>query len=319
MVKSIGCAFTATLLLLGIGCSREPAAPSAAAKKVLGCSLYDMKQEFFQKMEKGTRERALELGYGFQLHDQKSDELVMVSGCKSLLNQGVAALIVSPCKPDALGAVVEESRKRGVPVVIDDIGGGGTDYGAIVISDNFGGGELAGKHLVEKLGPGNGRPVAIIKCEPSAVYAIRRGEGFKKAVTENGYVVASELSGHSLTEEGYSKMKNVLAAHPDLAAVFCENDPMAVGAAQAVAEAGKKGQLLVIGFNADDVALASIRAGVMAATVAQSPETMGRLTVDLADKLLRKEPLKFDDAEKREVYSPVKLLTAGDLSPAPQP
>ncbi len=300
------------MLLAFAGC-RKDAGAGPSDKPVIGCSLYDMKQEFFQKMEKGTRQRARELGYGFHLHDQKGDELQMVSGCKSLLNQGVAALIVSPCKPDALGAVVEAARQAGVPVVIDDIGGGGTDYNAIVISDNFGGGKMAGQFLIDKLGPGKGRPVAIIKVEPSAVYAVRRGEGFKKAVTDQGFTVAAELSGHSQTEEGYSKMKNIMAGNPDIVAVFCENDPMAVGAAQAVAESDKKGKVLVIGFNADDVALASIKAGTMAATVAQSPEGMGRITVELADKLIKKQPLKFDDAGKREIFAPVKLVTAADL------
>jgi ribose transport system substrate-binding protein len=286
---------------------------SASKQRTIGFSVYDMKYEFFQAMEKGVRERAKELGYGYQRHDQKSDELQMVSGCKSLVNQGVAALIVSPIKPDALGAVVEAAHKAGLPVVINDIGGGGTPYDAIVISDNYGGGKLAGDHVVAGLGPGNGRKVAILKVEPSAAYAIRRGEGFKTVVAANGYAVASELSGHSRTEEGYAKMKNILAAAPDLVAVFCENDPMAVGAAQAVAEAGKTGRVMVIGFNADGVALQSIKAGTMTATVAQFPEQMGRLSAELADKLLKRQPLKFDDAERREIFAPVKLITKDNL------
>jgi len=69
----------AAMLLAYAGCKKN-AASGPSAKPVIGCSLYDMKQEFFQKMEKGTRERALELGYGFHLHDQKGDELQMVSG-----------------------------------------------------------------------------------------------------------------------------------------------------------------------------------------------------------------------------------------------
>ena len=164
--------------------------------------------------------------------------------------------------------------------------------------------------MVRPLRPG---PVAVIKVEPSAVYASRRGEGFKKTVTDHGFTVVAELSGRSQTEEGYSKMKNIMAGNADLVAVFCENDPMAVGAAQAVAESDKKGQILVIGFNADDVALASIKAGTMAATVAQSPESMGRITAELADQLIKKQPLKFDDPEKREILAPVKLVTAANL------
>lgn len=298
------------MVLAAAGC-RDAKAP--AGRRTIGFSVYDMKYEFFQMMEKGTRERVKELGYGYQLHDQKSDELQMVSGCRSLINQGVAGLIVSPIKPDALGAVVDAAQKTGIPVVINDIGGGGTPYQAIVISDNVGGGKLAAQYVVDRLGAGKGRNVAIIKCEPSATYAVRRGEGFKAVMAANGYTVASELSGHSKTEEGYAKMKNILAGTPDLVAVFCENDPMAVGAAQAVAEAGKTGQVLVIGFNADGVALESIRAGTLAATVAQFPEQMGRISADLADKLLKKEPLAFDDPARREIFAPVKLITQESL------
>jgi len=313
MMKSIGAMAAMVVALAAAGCGDSK---SAARPQAIGFSVYDMKYEFFQMMEKGTRERVRELGYGYQLHDQKSDELQMVSGCRSLINQGAAALIVSPIKPDALGAVVDAAQKAGVPVVINDIGGGGTPHQAIIISDNFGGGKLAGQYVVDKLGAGNGRNVAILKCEPSAIYAIRRGEGFKALMTANGYTVAAELSAHSKTEEGYAKMKNILAGTPDLVAVFCENDPMAVGAAQAVAEAGKTAQVLVIGFNADGVALESIRSGTMAATVAQFPEQMGRISADLTDTLLKKQPLQFDDASQREIFAPVKLITQENLSDA---
>jgi len=315
-MKSIKCAMTTAAMVLAVAGAGCRDAKSPAGQQTIGFSVYDMKYEFFQMMEKGTRERVQELGYGYQLHDQKSDELQMVSGCKSLINQGAAGLIVSPIKPDALGAVVDAAQKAGIPVVINDIGGGGTPYQAIVISDNFGGGKLAAQHVIEKLGPGKGRNVAIIKCEPSATYAVRRGEGFKAEITTNGYAVTAELSGHSKTEEGYSKMKNILAGAPDLVAVFCENDPMAVGAAQAVAEAGKTAQVMVIGFNADGVALESIRAGTMAATVAQFPEKMGRISAELTDKILKKQDLQFDDPARREIFAPVKLITRETIQDA---
>lgn len=314
LMKNIWAMVMVAVIVAAAGCGRSG---STTDQATLGFSVYDMKYEFFQMMEKGVRERSKELGYGYQLHDQKSDELQMVSGCKSLINQGATALIVSPIKPDALGAVVDAAQKAGIPVVISDIGGGGTPYNAIVISDNFGGGKLAGQFVVEKLGAGNGRKVAILKVEPSATYAVRRGEGFKSVIVENGYAVVSELSGHSKTEEGYAKMKNILAGTPDLVAVFCENDPMAVGAAQAVSEAGKSSQVMVIGFNADGVALESIRAGTMVATVAQFPEQMGRISADITDKLLKKQPLEFNDPDQREIYAPVKLITKDDLPVQP--
>ena len=84
-------------------------------------------------------------------------------------------------------------------------------------------------------------------------------------------------------------MKDILSAHPDVAGVFSCNDPMAVGAAQAIADSGKSGakDIFVVGFNADEIALKAIKAGQMAATVQQVPYEMGKMTVDLALQLLK--------------------------------
>jgi len=282
-------------------------------KKTIGFSVYDMQYGFFQDMEKGTREKAEELGYEFILHDQKSDEALIVSGCQDLIVQGIDALIVSPVKPPAIGPVVESAHEAGIPVILDDIGGGGSDYDAIVISDNYGGGVLAAEFVADELkGSDGSMEVAIIKVEPSAVYAIRRGEGFKKAITDAGYKVVSELSGHSKPEEGYSIMQDVLVAHPNVQAVFAENDPMGAAAAQAAVDAGRD-DILIIGFNGDGVALDAIKAGTMAATVQQVPYEMGKMTVVLADKAIKGEALDFDNAADREIYVPVNLITAANV------
>lgn len=279
----------------------------------IGFSVYDMQYGFFQDMEKGTREMAEELGYEFILHDQKSDEALMVAGSQDLIVQGIDALIVSPVKPPAIGPVVEAAHEAGIPVIINDIGGGGSAYDAIVISDNFGGGAMAGDYVVDQLSASGGsKEVAIIKVEPSAVYAIRRGEGFKDAVTKAGYTVVTELSGHSKPEEGYSIMQDIIVAYPDVQAVFAENDPMAAAAAQAAVDAGRS-DILIIGFNGDGVALDAIRAGTMVATVQQVPYEMGKMTVVLADKAIKGEALEYDDAASREIYVPVNLITTDNI------
>lgn len=142
-------------------------------------------------------------GYKYIIHDETSSETEMVTGACALIDQGVDALIISPIKPDALSTVVDYAKKADVPVVVCDIGGGGADYNAIVVSDNFGGGEAAGEYVAATLGKTSGN-VAIIKCETTAVYANRRGEGFKAAVQAKGFTVVSELVGNSKQEEGYS-------------------------------------------------------------------------------------------------------------------
>jgi ribose transport system substrate-binding protein len=209
--------------------------------------------------------------------------------------------------------VVEAAHEAGIPVIINDIGGGGSAYDAIVISDNFGGGAMAGEYVVDQLSASGGsKEVAIIKVEPSAVYAIRRGEGFKDAVTTAGYTVVTELSGHSKPEEGYSIMQDIIVAYPGVQAVFAENDPMAAAAAQAAVDAGRS-DILIVGFNGDGVALDAIKAGTMAATVQQVPYEMGKMTVVLADKAIKGEALEYDDDAAREIYVPVNLITSDNI------
>jgi ribose transport system substrate-binding protein len=263
-------------------------------------------------MERGTKEAAEAAGYEYVLVDQKSSESTMVSSTMDLINQGIDALIISPFKPDAMGPVVDAAKAKGIPVVVDDIGGGGTAYDVIVISDNYNGGVLAAEHMDELISAaGKPKQVASITCEPSAVYAARRNEGFEAKMKELGYEVVATLSGNSRMEEGYKVMQDILTAHPDVAGVFSCNDPMAVGAAQAVADAGKSGSkdVFVIGFNADQIALEAIKAGTMIATVQQVPYEMGKMTVDLAFQLLDGESLDYDNADQREIFVPVNLIT----------
>lgn len=278
----------------------------------IGFSVYDMQFEFFQSMEEGTREAVEELGYDYQLHDERSDENEMVTGAQSLLDQGVAALIISPFKPDALGPIVQAAHAQDIPVVINDIGGGGTDYDAIVISDNEGGGVLAADHMDELLSARDaGTQVASITCQPDAVYASRRNAGFTARMEELGYEVVAELNANSNADEAYTVMQDILSAHPDVAGVFSCNDPMAVAAANAITDAGRDpvDDVTVIGFNADPEAIEAISAGNLAATVAQFPAEMGRLSVELADQLIRGEELEFDNPDEREVYAEVELVT----------
>jgi ribose transport system substrate-binding protein len=292
-------------------------AHAAPAKKKIGFSVYDMQYGFFQDMEKGTKEAAEAAGYDYVLVDQKSSESTMVSATQDLIDQGINALIISPFKPDALGPIVDAAKAKKIPVVVDDIGGGGTDYDVIVISDNDKGGVIAADHIaaVLKERPSAAKNVASISCEPSAVYAARRNAGFEKRIKELGYTVVASLSANSKQEEGYKVAKDILSAHPDVAAIFCGNDPMAVGAAQAVADSGKGGvkDVYVVGFNGDEIALQAIKAGQMGATIQQVPEEMGKMTVQLATKLMNGEKLQYNNPEKREIYVPVKLITAADL------
>jgi len=206
----------------------------------------------------------------------------------------------------------------GVPVVICDIGSGGSDLDVIVISDCFGGGEIAADYMARELEKraNNTKKVGVLKCMPGHVYAVRRGEGFAKKIQQLGYEVVSTLCANDVRDQGYRVTQDMMTAHPEIVGIFCENDPMALGAIQAVRDAGKSpiNDVLVVGFNADPEAIEAIRAGNLAATIQQVPYEMGKQCVSLADKLLKKQPLAYTDPNLREITIPVRLITRENLS-----
>ncbi len=291
--------------------STAPEAPAASDVKV-GVSIYTLKYEFFQGMEQGIKDQCAKLGYTLlPTHDELEDPVEMVNGAKALIDKGIDVLIISPFKPDAMPSIVDYAHQNGTKVIICDIGTGGSNYDGFVVSDCAGGGAMAADAAMAALKDSASKNVAVIKCEKTAVYANRRGDGFQAQIEANGFKVVNTQTGDSQQELGYSKMKDIMTANPDIVAVFCENDPMAVGAAQAIKEAGKK--ILVFGFNADGIALDAIKAGDMVGTVAQFPAKMGAAAVDTAKAYIEGGTPKFDNASSKEIFAPVKLVSADNV------
>jgi len=110
------------------------------------------------------------------------------------------------------------------------------------------------------------------------------------------YEVVATLSGNSQQEQGYKVMQDNIIANSDVSDVFSCNDSIVVGAAQAVKDARKSGatDIYVIGFNADEIAIEAIKAGDMAAPVQQIPYEKGKMTVDMATKLMNGEKITYD-------------------------
>ena len=150
-----------------------------------------------------------------------------------------------------------------MPVIVDDIGGGGSPYDAIVISDNAGGGKLAAEFMASRSRP-TARPQERRLDHLRAVGGLRRPPERRLQGRDRdgrGYKVVAELSGNSKAEEGYKVMKDILAKNPDVAGVFSCNDPMGVAAANAIKDAGKNPlkDIVTVGFNADPEALTAIK------------------------------------------------------------
>ena len=104
-------------------------------------------------------------------------------------------------------------------------------------------------------------------------------------------------------------METMLQKNPDLNAVFCGNDAMAMGAYQALVAAGKDKQVKVFGFDGADDVVKLIAEGKIAATGMQFPKVMAQKAAEFADEYIKG---KRDFQQKIPVK--VELVTKDNVS-----
>ena len=206
------------------------------------------------------------------------------------IGKGVQAILITPADSKALTPVLKQAQDKGILVVNLDnrldpasVKSQGLSLGGYVGADNEAGGKQAGDAMVAVLG-GKG-DVAVIEGIRGVDNAEARKRGFEAAVAGKLKVV-DEQTGAWETEAAHGKAQAILAKHPTLAGIFCANDNMAIGAAQAIAEAGKKGKVRVVGYDNIPTVSGLLKSGELSATIEQHPDLMGRYGVRLAVGIL---------------------------------
>lgn len=283
----------------------------------IGYSVFDLQQPYWQAYSDGIEDAADERGWGFVRSDQNSEQQQQVSGSADLIAQDISALIVSPVQPEALPATVDAAHEAQIPIIIGDVGAEG-DYDAFVLSDNYEGGVIAAQYVVEQLSDVEGtKEVGVITLHPGNEVGIQRANGFRDEMeNHDDFEIVAELSGEDTVEGGFQVAQDMLSANPEIQAIYAGNDPEAIGASQALEQAGLNGvdDVLLVGFNGDPPALELIEEGKMAATIAQDPYGQGQRAVELAETLMEGGTIEYDDEEERAIFFPVDLVTAENVA-----
>ncbi len=256
------------------------------ANGTIGLSVSTQNNPFFVSLVEGAKAEANKLGVELTVVDAGDDATKQVSDIEDLVSKNVSVLIVNPVDSDAVSGAVLAAQNQGVKVISVDRAVNGVEIACQIASDNVLGAELATQYIVDMVG--EGAKVAELQGTSGASAAIDRGTGFHNIADSKLEVVASQVANFDRTE-GMSVMENILQANGDIKAVFAANDEMALGAVEAISGAGK--DIVVVGFDATDDAIAAIKEGRMAATIAQQPELIGSTAVENALKLINGESI----------------------------
>jgi len=262
---------------------------------------------FFVDMENGAKEAAAKLGVNLvvQAAEREVDVEKQMQIIENLIQRRVNAICVSPSGSKEIVPAIVKANKAGVPVLIIDSGvdeetlkWAGGYIATFIGSDNFEGGKLAAEYIIKKLS-GKGK-VAILEGIPGHETADARRDGFQKAIDKAmGIEIAVSQVANSERDKGFNVFQNILQSHPEVQALFATNDMMALGAVEAIAAAGRTGEIIVVGFDAVDDARQAIQKGQMHGSIAQFPAEMGRLAVENAVRLINGENIPD--------YIPVKI------------
>ncbi|RJX70941.1 ribose ABC transporter substrate-binding protein RbsB [Vibrio sinensis] len=261
---------------------------SAQAQDTMAIVLSTLNNPFFVTMKDGAEAKAEELGYDLIVLDSQNDPSKELSNVEDLTVRGVKAILINPTDSDAVSNAIRMANRSNIPVLTLDRGASRGDVVSHIASDNVAGGEMAGEYIISKVG----ETAKVIQLEGIAgtSAARERGEGFMKAVDGSEMnLLASQPADFDRTK-GLNVMENLLAANPDVQAVFAQNDEMALGALRAVQASGK--EVLIVGFDGTDDGIAAVNRGILGATIAQQPDLIGALGVETAVKVLKGEQVE---------------------------
>ncbi|MFT7682278.1 ribose ABC transporter substrate-binding protein RbsB [Moritella dasanensis] len=254
---------------------------------------------FFVTMKEGAEDKAEALGYKLIVLDSQNDPSKELSNVEDLTVRGVKAILINPTDSDAVSNAIRMANRAGIPVLTLDRGASRGKVVSHIASDNVAGGEMAGQYITDTIGA-NAKVIQLEGIAGTSA-ARERGQGFMQAVDKNKMdLLASQPADFDRTK-GLNVMENMLAANPDVQAVFAQNDEMALGALRAVQASGK--DVLIVGFDGTKDGIAAVNRGILGATIAQQPGLIGALGVEAADKVLKGLPVE------KSIAVPLKVIT----------
>ncbi len=293
MKKIIGLLLAVTMMFALGGCNaitidgEGELSGENSGSGAVGFSVSTLNNPFFVSLSEGAKAEAEKQGVKLVVVDAGDDAAKQTNDIEDLISRNVSVLIVNPVDSDAVAPAVQNAVSKGIKVISVDRVVNGVEVDCQIASDNAAGAKMATEYLVELIG--EGAKAAELEGVPGASATIDRGAGFHDAADTALDVVASQTANFNRAE-GMNVMENILQSCPEVKGVFAHNDEMALGAVEAVLASGK--DIKIVGFDATDDAVAAVKSGKMAATVAQKPELMGETAVQTAMKLINGETVE---------------------------
>ena len=276
-------------------------------KVKIGVTLMDFSTEFGIGLKDYMTAKADAMGdVELTVVDAGGDAAKQLQQVETFISQKVDAIIMQPQEQEACSPAIEKAKAAGIPIINCNsltI----TEPDAYVGSNDSESAEIAMTYIAEQLG-GKGN-VLMMHGHPGQTAEVKRTEGAMDILAQNpDMTLLDEQTADWDRAEAMTLMENWIQAYGDqINAVFCQNDEMALGALNALVQAGKKDNVLVVGVDAIDDALQSVKDGKMDATVYQDCKGQAEGAIEAAYKLAKGESVE------KEILIPFILVTTENV------
>ena len=255
---------------------------TAASAQVVGFSQIGSESGWRAAETTVTQQEAEARGIDLQFSDAQQKQENQIAAVRSFIAQGVDAILLAPVVATGWDAVLEEAKEAEIPVVLLDrmVDSDPSLYLTAVGSDLVHEGEVAGQWLAETVGEEPCRVVELQGTTGSSP-AIDRAQGFRNGIEGHANIeIVQSQTGDFTRSQGKTVMEAFLQAEnggADICALYAHNDDMAVGAIQAIKEAGlKPGEdIMVVSIDAVPDIFQAMAAGEANATVELTPNMAG--------------------------------------------
>ena len=276
-------------------------------KVKIGVTLMDFSTEFGIGLKDYMTAKADAMGdVELTVVDAGGDAAKQLQQVETFISQNVDAIIMQPQEQEACSPAIDKAKAAGIPIINCNsltI----TEPDAYVGSNDSESAEIAMTYIAEQLG-GKGN-VLMMHGHPGQTAEVKRTEGAMDILAQNpDMTLLDEQTADWDRAEAMTLMENWIQAYGDqINAVFCQNDEMALGALNALVQAGKKDNVLVVGVDAIDDALQSVKDGKMDATVYQDCKGQAEGAIEAAYKLAKGESVE------KEILIPFILVTTENV------